>query len=75
MSLGKPIEAEGHYLQAIELAPGRGALWRGLARALLDQGRRTEALQALDKGIQQMGQDPASERLRLKIQEDELSPP
>ena len=75
LSLGEPIEAEGHYLQAIELAPGRGALWRGLARALLDQGRPKEARLALEKGIQQMGQDPASERLRLKIQEDELSPP
>lgn len=46
-----------HFDTAIQLAPGVIAFYRGLARALIDQGRSEDAVAVLERGLAVAGRD------------------
>ena len=48
---GNPHAAAEHYARAVELDPNYTAAWKGLGRALVDDGQPVAALAAYREGI------------------------
>ena len=51
LAAGEPGIAAEHLAEAVRLDPDYSAAWKLLGRALADDGRSTDAIQAYEKGI------------------------
>ena len=71
---GDAGRAENIYRQILEMAPGRGDVIGGLARALIAAGRPDEARALLDAAPEAAAADPAIARARSALALAEVAP-
>jgi tetratricopeptide (TPR) repeat protein len=68
LAQGEYVKAEAYYRSAIELQPARAESWNNLAYALLYQGKKLEALEAIGVAIRQAPNNPEFRRSKVEIE-------